>query len=723
MVRLSFISLALGRTFLVKSPWISAFFWIAIVRDVRFPIFAIVGLVIADGVAWALRIGEPVKRSGALRNNAILVSIAVAWLTTASGRPLEAQLAVEVGAALAASLIAAAFVRGLRDSILPPLGWGFYLVAGVLFTLFPTWTKSALEATVIWPRPVDALGWLESFFQSLGMMLFLPKVEVGILVAVAIVLWSRVMFLCGLVGWICGVGVGLVLEQMGLTYLWLLAAHNYFLAAMLLGSVLFLPNRGTVFIAVAAGVAAAFLTAYFQSLFPGSAFAFLPVPAALTVWLGVGALLLSTDSKSARQNFASGLPPELAGWNAAYTTERFGHGELLFTVPVAGPVQITQGFDGQLSHIGRWRHALDFQRPMPAAAGVAGPSIWEAPVYSPAAGIVESVRNDVPDNPLGISNFAEMWGNHVIVRLDAGGWAMLAHLRQGSVVVLPGMRVEFGTYLGQVGNSGRSPTPHLHLHAQVEPAISASTRPFRLANFLTASDTSPPTDLLRWNAAAVPAVGAVIAGALPNPCTHAAVTTMAPGTTVWQVESTGRVPRAFARYQTGSVVRVRIFLDEFGRHLFKSYDDGLLVTYNDPDAWRLIEVQDADCPLLKLMALGAPCIPYAATKGMSWLEPVPLPPTGLRGWLKLLALPYRRRPFSYLLSVCTAAPDEFSNVVTVETKPLMPRHAMPTKVICHVERLRGPVKIEAYFENEKITFSLFSFEPGLPFERREKSRG
>ena len=147
------------------------------------------------------------------------------------------------------------------------------------------------------------------------------------------------------------------------------------------------------------------------------------------------------------------------------------------------------------------------------------------------------------------------------------------------------------------------------------------------------------------------------------------------------------------------------------------------MTYNDPDAWRLIEVQDADCPLLKLMALGAPCIPYAATKGMSWLEPVPLPPTGLRGWLKLLALPYRRRPFSYLLSVCTAAPDEFSNVVTVETKPLMPRHAMPTKVICHVERLRGPVKIEAYFEIEKITFSLFSFEPGLPFERREKSRG
>lgn len=721
MVRLRFMSLALGSTFLVKSPWISALFWIAILRDARFPIFAIIGLAIADGVAWALRIGEPVKREGALRNNAIFTSIAVAWLTTASGKPLEVQLAVEVGAALAASLIAAAFVRGLRDSILPPLGWGFYIVAGVLFTLFAPWTQSALEATVNWPRPHDALSWGESFLKSLGMMLFLPKVEVGILVGVAILLWSRVMFLCGVVGWVCGVGVGLVLEQMGLTYLWLLAAHNYFLAAMLLGSVLFLPNRATVFIAVASGIAAAFLTAYFQYLFPGSSFAFLPVPAALTVWLGVGALLLSSDSRSVRQNFASDLPPELAGWNAAYMTERFGHGELLFTVPVAGPVQITQGFDGQLSHVGRWRHALDFQRPMVTAAATAGPSIWEAAVYSPAAGIVESMRADVADNPLGISNYAEMWGNHVIVRLDVGGWLMLAHLRQGSVAVSAGMRVEVGTYIGQVGNSGRSPTPHLHMHAQVASAVSASTRPFRIANFLSSTETSPP-DFMRWNAAVVPAVGSIIAGAQPNPRTHAAVTTTAPGTTVWQVESAGRIPRAFGQYETGSVVRVRIFLDEYGRHLFKTYGDGLLVTYNDPDAWRLIEVRDAHCPLLKLMAIGAPCIPYAAVKGMSWLEPMPLPPSGPGGWLKLLMMPYRIRPFSYLSTVCTAAPSDISQVVTVESKLLVPSHGMPTKVICHVERLRGPIKIEAFFESDKLTFSLFSFEPGLPFERRDQSR-
>jgi hypothetical protein len=723
MVRLRFISLALGSTFLIKSPWISALFWLAIIRDIRFPIFAIIGLVVADAVAWALGTGEKVKRAGALRSNAIFASIAVAWLTTASGRSLEVQLAIEVSAAIAASLMAAAFVRALRDTILPPLGWGFYIVAGVLFTLFSTWTQSALQATVIWPRPHDALGWIESFFRSLGMLLFLPKIEVGILVAIAILLWSRLMLLTGIVGWICGVGLGLVLEHMGLTYLWLLAAHNYFLAAMLLGSVLFLPGRATSVIAAIAGISASVLSAYFQYLFPASAFAFLPVPAALTVWLGIGALLLRDEAGYFRRNMASDLPPEVAWWNSAYWRERFGEHEPFFAVPIAGPVQITQGFDGQLSHVGRWRYALDFQRQGPLAGGPSAASIWEAPVYAPAPGIVEAMRADIPDNPLGITNFAEMWGNYIVIRLDAGGWAMLAHLRQGSAAVFNGGRVETGTYLGQVGNSGRSPIPHLHLHAQVSHELSATTMPFRLANFMSGSAPSPAPDFMRWNATGVPPVGSIVMAAQANPRAHEVVTSLAPGTAVWQIESEGRIPREFRRHDLNSVVRVRIFLDEAGRHLFKSFGDGTLVTSMGPDAWRLLEMRDVDCPLLKLLAVGAPSVPYAAFKGMTWLEPTPLLPHGPSAWLKLLALPYLKHPFSSLSCTCTSAPDDANKFLTIETKPNSPHDGTPVKVVCQMERLRGPVRVEAFFETGKLCFSIFSFEPGLPFERREKSRG
>jgi hypothetical protein len=43
-------------------------------------------------------------------------------------------------------------------------------------------------------------------------------------------------------------------------------------------------------------------------------------------------------------------------------------------------------------------------------------------------------------------------------------------------------------------------------------------------------------------------------------------------------------------------------------------------------------------------------------------------------------------------------------------------------VTCEVEKLRGPVRVEANFESGRLCFSMLSFEPGLPFERREKPR-
>jgi murein DD-endopeptidase MepM/ murein hydrolase activator NlpD len=53
-------------------------------------------------------------------------------------------------------------------------------------------------------------------------------------------------------------------------------------------------------------------------------------------------------------------------------------------------------------------------------------------------------------------------GNHVVLDLGDGVYAMYAHLRRGSLTVRPGDRVRAGQQIARCGNSGNSTEPHVH---------------------------------------------------------------------------------------------------------------------------------------------------------------------------------------------------------------------------------------------------------------------
>lgn len=54
-------------------------------------------------------------------------------------------------------------------------------------------------------------------------------------------------------------------------------------------------------------------------------------------------------------------------------------------------------------------------------------------------------------------------GNRVIIRHDDATFSLSAHLRRASVTVSAGDRVDVGQTVGQVGNTGNSSEPHLHV--------------------------------------------------------------------------------------------------------------------------------------------------------------------------------------------------------------------------------------------------------------------
>lgn len=54
-------------------------------------------------------------------------------------------------------------------------------------------------------------------------------------------------------------------------------------------------------------------------------------------------------------------------------------------------------------------------------------------------------------------------GNHVVVDHGDGTFAAYAHVRRGTAAVAEGERVEVGQQLGEIGNTGNTSMPHLHV--------------------------------------------------------------------------------------------------------------------------------------------------------------------------------------------------------------------------------------------------------------------
>jgi Peptidase family M23 len=91
------------------------------------------------------------------------------------------------------------------------------------------------------------------------------------------------------------------------------------------------------------------------------------------------------------------------------------------------------------------------------------------PILAPADARVVSSVNDVPDNTPGTMNPRQPAGNHVWLDFGNGEFALLAHFKQGSVLVKTGQQVKAGEQLGLTGNSGNSSEAHLHFHLQTTP--------------------------------------------------------------------------------------------------------------------------------------------------------------------------------------------------------------------------------------------------------------
>jgi murein DD-endopeptidase MepM/ murein hydrolase activator NlpD len=157
-------------------------------------------------------------------------------------------------------------------------------------------------------------------------------------------------------------------------------------------------------------------------------------------------------------------------------------------------------------HLGQ-RYAIDFNRldaENRLSAGdptrnTSAPSYGQ-PVLAVADATVVAAVDQYPDQipgaPTGVAPEAPE-GNHVILDLGEGRYALYAHLIPGSLTVQAGERVRQGQVIGELGNSGNSTGPHLHFQVMDAPSnLVADGLPYVFADFELTGTVPPLAELL-----------------------------------------------------------------------------------------------------------------------------------------------------------------------------------------------------------------------------------
>ena len=97
--------------------------------------------------------------------------------------------------------------------------------------------------------------------------------------------------------------------------------------------------------------------------------------------------------------------------------------------------------------------------------------------------VLIAIPDQVPEAPTGVT-LENAEGNHVILDLGDGRYALYAHLKPGSITVEVGEQVRQGQVLGELGNSGSSTGPHLHFHVMDAPSgLVADGLPYVFSDF------------------------------------------------------------------------------------------------------------------------------------------------------------------------------------------------------------------------------------------------
>jgi urea transporter/murein DD-endopeptidase MepM/ murein hydrolase activator NlpD len=332
-----------------------------------------------------------------------------------------------------------------------------------------------------------------TYFISLGAIFFQYNVLAGIIIAIGILMYSRIAFSLSLLGYFSAYVFYLLIgsDISNVSYMYI--GFNYILTAIAIGGFFIIASRSSYLWVLIIIPLVALLTISLSRVFAVFNISIYALPFNLIVLLFLYILKFRLKQKSApvtvvNQEFV----PEKNVYSFFHYKRSLSNWmeKIPVQLPFFGEWTVSQAHDGEYTHKNAWRHAWDFvieqydgKEYKNAGNFVEDYYCYGKAVLACADGYVEEVLDGIDDNVIGEVNLEDNWGNTIIIRHSPTLFSKLSHLKKHSIKVQKGEYVRAGQDLAVCGNSGRSPYPHVHFQLQATPFIGSETLSYPIASF------------------------------------------------------------------------------------------------------------------------------------------------------------------------------------------------------------------------------------------------
>ncbi len=370
---------------------------------------------------------------------------------------------------------------------------------------------------------------LKTYFLSLGAIFFQENIIAGIIISVGLLFYSRIAFSLSLIGFYAAyfffIFIGSDITQANYTYI----GFNFILTSIAIGGFFMIPSRNSYLWAILIIPITALITIGSSKIFNTWHLSIYSLPFNIIVLLFIYTMRFRTQflkylSEVSIQQFM----PERNLYNFLISVNRFSKSFSTFPIklPFWGEWNVEQGHKGEITHKDDWQHAWDFtirssdnKTYISNGESVTDYLCYNKAVIAPAYGTVEEVVDEILDNAINDVNLNQNWGNTIIIKHADFLYSALSHLKAGSIKVVKGDYVKPGQIIASVGNSGRSPEPHLHMQLQATPFVGSKTLLYPINHFISKNENN-----IIFNSFDIPKQNSVVSNIEINPLLKKAFT-------------------------------------------------------------------------------------------------------------------------------------------------------------------------------------------------------